>query len=288
MLVKNWMSAPPITIDMNDSMQDAINLIRENSINMLPVINKQRLVGVVTDGDLKRASASDATTLEIHELLYLITKIKIKDIMTKDPITVLPDFSVEETAEVLLKNRISGVPVVKNRKLVGILTNRDLRFEPDAPQERARETADERVAGCERRPEVTPPAPGANMPPMHPLTTTDIKRPTAATVMSLKVTVSLSPAVAKKAAPEDVVFIFARAASGPRLPLAIGRTQDKDLRSTVVLDDSQVCTRYKRRVVRRKKDSHRGDKQYRFAVQGFTSRRRCLGVTPAPCGSSVR
>ncbi|MEX1347909.1 MAG: CBS domain-containing protein [Desulfobacterales bacterium] len=61
---------------------------------------------------MKRASAPDATTLEIHELLYLITKIKIKDIMAKDPITVLSDFSVEETAEVLLKNRISGVPVM--------------------------------------------------------------------------------------------------------------------------------------------------------------------------------
>jgi acetoin utilization protein AcuB len=127
MLVKNWMSAPPITIDMNDSMQDAIKLIRENSIKMLPVINKQRLVGVVTDGDLKRASASNATTLEIHELLYLITKIKIKDIMTKDPITVLPDFSVEETAEVLLKNRISGVPVMDVKGLVlGIITQNDL------------------------------------------------------------------------------------------------------------------------------------------------------------------
>jgi acetoin utilization protein AcuB len=121
------MSAPPITIDMNDSMQDAIKLIRENSIKMLPVINKQRLVGVVTDGDLKRASASNATTLEIHELLYLITKIKIKDIMTKDPITVLPDFSVEETAEVLLKNRISGVPVMDVKGLVlGIITQNDL------------------------------------------------------------------------------------------------------------------------------------------------------------------
>jgi acetoin utilization protein AcuB len=121
------MSAPPITIDMNDSMQDAIKLIRENNINMLPVINKQRLVGVVTDGDLKRASASDATTLEIHELLYLITKIKIKDILTKDPITVLPDFSVEETAEVLLKNRISGVPVMDVKGLVlGIITQNDL------------------------------------------------------------------------------------------------------------------------------------------------------------------
>lgn len=121
------MSAPPITIDMNDSMQEAIKLIRENSINMLPVINKQRLVGVVTDGDLKRVSASDATTLEIHELLYLITKIKIKDIMTKDFITVLPEFSVEETAEVLLKNRISGVPVMDVKGLVlGIITQNDL------------------------------------------------------------------------------------------------------------------------------------------------------------------
>jgi len=127
MLVKNWMSKNVITIDVDDSMQNAIKLLKENKIRMLPVLKKGKLVGIVTDRDLKRASASDATTLDIHELLYLISKIKVKDVMTKDPITVPPDFTVEETAEVLLDNRISGVPVVdQGGNVVGTITQTDL------------------------------------------------------------------------------------------------------------------------------------------------------------------
>jgi len=127
MLVKNWMSKNVITIDANDSMQDAIKLLKEYNIHMLPVMKKDKLVGIVTDRDLKKASASDATTLEVHELLYLLTKIKVKDIMTKDPITVPPDYTAEETAQVLLKNRISGAPVVdENGHVVGTITQTDL------------------------------------------------------------------------------------------------------------------------------------------------------------------
>jgi len=127
MLVKNWMSKNVITIDVDDSMQNAIKLLKENKIRMLPVLKKGKLVGIVTDRDLKRASASDATTLDIHELLYLISKIKVKDVMTQDPITVPPDFTVEETAEVLLDNRISGVPVVdQGGNVVGTITQTDL------------------------------------------------------------------------------------------------------------------------------------------------------------------
>ena len=88
MLVKNWMSKKVITVDTNASMQDAIETLKENNIRFLPVMKKRKLVGVVTDKDLKRASASDATTLEIHELLYLLSKIKLKDIMSKDVIVV--------------------------------------------------------------------------------------------------------------------------------------------------------------------------------------------------------
>jgi acetoin utilization protein AcuB len=127
MLVKNWMSKKVITIDADDSMQDAMRLLKEHGIRRLPVMKKGKLVGIVTDRDLKKASASDATTLEIHELLYLLTKVKVKDIMTKDPITVPPDYTVEETAQVLLESKISGAPVVDDHgKVVGTITQSDL------------------------------------------------------------------------------------------------------------------------------------------------------------------
>jgi acetoin utilization protein AcuB len=127
MLVKNWMSKDVITADVNDSMQDALKLLKENNIRMLPVLKKSKLVGILTDRDLKRASASDATTLDVHELLYLLTRIKVKDLMTKNPITVPPEFTVEETARVLLKNKISGVPVVDDKgTVVGVITQTDI------------------------------------------------------------------------------------------------------------------------------------------------------------------
>ena len=127
MLVKNWMSKAFKTVDEKASMQDATKYMKEHKVRMLPVMKKKKLVGIVTDRDLKRASASDATSLEIHELLYLLTKIKVKDIMTKKVITVPPDFTIEETAQVLLKNRIGGVPVVdEDGQVVGTITQTDL------------------------------------------------------------------------------------------------------------------------------------------------------------------
>jgi acetoin utilization protein AcuB len=127
MLVKNWMSKKVITIDVNDSMHDAMKLIKEHNISMLPVMKNGKLAGVVTDRDIKHASASDATTLEVHELLYLISKIKVKDIMPKDLFTVPYDYTVEEAAEVLLKNKISGAPVVDEKEqVVGIITKDDI------------------------------------------------------------------------------------------------------------------------------------------------------------------
>jgi len=127
MLVKDWMSHPVITVDAEDSMQDAMGLLKAHTIRRLPVMEKGKLTGIITDRDLKRASASDATTLEIHELLYLLTKIKVKTIMTPNPITVPMDFTVEETAELLLKHKISGVPVMgPSSGLAGVITQTDL------------------------------------------------------------------------------------------------------------------------------------------------------------------
>lgn len=127
MLVRDWMSTKLITVDAGNSMLHATKLLKQHGIRMLPVMKDDRLVGVVTDRDLKRASASDATTLEVHELLYLLSDITVGDIMTKEPVTVPYDFTVEEAAEVLLKNKISGTPVVdRANRVVGVITQTDL------------------------------------------------------------------------------------------------------------------------------------------------------------------
>ena len=127
MLVENWMSQPVITIKSDDSMRTASALLRKHHIGILPVTEDNKLVGIITDRDLKRASASDATCLEIHELNYLLSKVKVNEIMTKDPITVPPYFTLEQTSRILLDNKISGVPVVSDKGgIIGIITRDDL------------------------------------------------------------------------------------------------------------------------------------------------------------------
>jgi len=127
MLVKNWMSKEVITVDADESMQNAIYVLQEKNIKILPVIENGNIVGVITDRDLKKASPSDATTLDMHELLFLISKIKVRDLMTKPVYTVRSDHTVEEAAALLLEKKISGLPVVdENNRLVGIITRSDI------------------------------------------------------------------------------------------------------------------------------------------------------------------
>lgn len=127
MLVKNWMSREVITVDANQSLQEAIRLTKENRINSLPVLDHGNLVGIISDRDLKEASASDATTLDVHELMFLVSKIKVRTVMTPNPITVPPDHTIEEAAAVLLAHRISSLPVLTiARQMVGIITRSDM------------------------------------------------------------------------------------------------------------------------------------------------------------------
>lgn len=127
MLIRYWMSKPVITVEKNDSMQQAATLMKEKRIRLLPVVDKGRLCGILSDRDLKRASASDATTLDVHELLYLIAKIKVGDIMTRSVITVHQDWTIEEAANLMLERKISGAPVVDdNGQLCGVITQTDL------------------------------------------------------------------------------------------------------------------------------------------------------------------
>ena len=127
MLVKYWMKEEVYPMDANDSMQEAIRLMRQYQPPLLPVLKKGKLVGVVTDRDVKRASASDATSLEVHELAYLISRIKVKDIMSKNVISVPPDYTLEEAAALLMMNEISSMPVVNDQEeIVGIISQREI------------------------------------------------------------------------------------------------------------------------------------------------------------------
>jgi acetoin utilization protein AcuB len=127
LLVENWMNPEVITVDADDSMLDATKILKEHNIRHLPVLEKGTLVGIITDRDLKRASPSDATSLEAHELLYLIANIKVREIMTRNPITVPYNFTIEEAAQILLDAKISGMPVVdKDGKVIGTITQTDL------------------------------------------------------------------------------------------------------------------------------------------------------------------
>jgi len=127
LLVENWMNPKVVTVDADDSMLDATKLMKEHNIRRLPVLEKRKLVGIVTDRDLKRASPSDATTLEAHEILYLIANIKVREIMSKNPITVPWNYTVEEAAEILLQAKISGMPVMDDDgKVIGMITQTDL------------------------------------------------------------------------------------------------------------------------------------------------------------------
>ena len=128
MLVANWMSKTLVTLDPDSTMSQAARLIREHHISHLPVIDKNgRLKGIVSDRDVKRASASDATTLSVHELAYLLSRMKIIDIMTRDPVTVGPYDTVEEAAMIMLERGISGMPVVDDSgAVVAMITQSDI------------------------------------------------------------------------------------------------------------------------------------------------------------------
>ena len=115
------------TIGLRDSLLAASKILKEGGFNHLPVVNENgSLVGIVTDRDLKKASASDATTLEVHELLYLLDKLQVGQVMTSNPITISPEDSVQSAAKLLVEHKIGCLPVIMDGTIGGIVTKMDL------------------------------------------------------------------------------------------------------------------------------------------------------------------
>lgn len=127
MLVKDRMTTKVITIAPSTSVSDALNLIRINKIRRLPVIDREgKLVGIVSEKDLLYASPSPATSLSVYEIGYLLSKLKVEEVMTRKLIWVAPDVPLEEAALIMTQNKIGALPVVENGKLVGIITETDI------------------------------------------------------------------------------------------------------------------------------------------------------------------
>jgi acetoin utilization protein AcuB len=127
MIVANRMKRNPVVIAEGDSMKRAMDLLKEHDIRHLPVLkDKEKLVGILSERDIKQASPSSATSLEVREIYYLLDKIKVKQIMTRRPYTVSSTTPIEEAALIIREKKIGCLPVVDEGMLVGILTETDI------------------------------------------------------------------------------------------------------------------------------------------------------------------
>jgi len=126
MRIRDVMTRNPITVDSETLVLDAQKVMKENNIRRIPVVDKGKLVGIVTKHDLLEASPSPATSLSVFELNYLLAKMKVKEIMKKNPLTLGPDTPFEEALRLGQEKKIGSFPVVENGKLVGITTESDI------------------------------------------------------------------------------------------------------------------------------------------------------------------
>ncbi len=126
-LVKDWMTKNVITVRPDTTLPEAHRLMKDHNIRRLPVVNEEgKLIGIVTLGDVREAEPSQATTLSIWELNYLLSNLRIKEIMTPNPITISQENTIADAARLMLENKISALPVMDNGKLVGIITESDI------------------------------------------------------------------------------------------------------------------------------------------------------------------
>lgn len=126
-LVKDWMSRDVITAPPTLGLLEADALMREHNIRRLPVMEDNRLVGIVTYGDIREVRPSTATAVSTWEMNYLLASLNIGEMMTKEPKFISPEATIGEAADIMLTNKISGLPVVDaTGELVGIITESDI------------------------------------------------------------------------------------------------------------------------------------------------------------------
>lgn len=127
MQVQNWMSPDPMTVDADTPIIEVVKLLEENDISHLPVMSKGKLVGMITDPDVRQVYPSKTAAISAQELYYLLAEMKAKDVMRPDPITIQPDRTMEVAAVMMLEHKVTGIPVVTEKgQLVGIISQGDV------------------------------------------------------------------------------------------------------------------------------------------------------------------
>jgi acetoin utilization protein AcuB len=126
MFVGERMSHPVITLSPETPIHDALAMFRKEHIRRAPVVKEGKLLGIVSERDLLNASPSSVTTLSVWEINYLLSKVTVKQVMTKKVKTVDADTPIEEAARIMADSKIGGLPVVRDGKVVGMITETDL------------------------------------------------------------------------------------------------------------------------------------------------------------------
>lgn len=126
MFVGRRMTRNLITATPDTSILKVKNILKEYNIDQIPVVEGRKLVGIITDKDIRDNSASPASTLSIHELNYLLSEMKVREIMTKKLYTVSPGTTIEEATKLINEKRVNSLPVVVGDELFGIITTCDL------------------------------------------------------------------------------------------------------------------------------------------------------------------
>lgn len=126
MFVRDSMTANPITIHSSTPVLEAINILKKHKLRQLPVVDNNKIVGLVSRYDLMTVSPSPASTLSVYEINYLLSKMVVKDCMNKNPIAIQPETNIEEAALLMRDNQLDALLVTENSKLIGIITESDI------------------------------------------------------------------------------------------------------------------------------------------------------------------
>ncbi len=126
MMIMDVMKTNVVSVPSTTTLAEARRIMNAHNIRRLPVIDKMKLVGIVTNEDLDKMGPSKLTTFSVNELVYMLNKITVKDVMHRDVVTVAPTTTIEEAVALAQGRKIGSLIITENEKVIGIATTNDI------------------------------------------------------------------------------------------------------------------------------------------------------------------